>query len=179
MKTKKKNNLFTFLCSFVPGCAEMYMGFLKLGVSMLLTFAILAIGCPYVLNIDIIGVLAVIFWFYSFFHARHLASTSQEEFEQLKDNYIWEEFIDSKKLSNEKNNKILAWALIIVGALILWGFISDILRKFFSPAFLNPMLDAIPSVVLSIAIIYIGVMLIRGKKDELKDAFKEKSNGKK
>ena len=38
MKPKKKNKFFTFLCSFLPGAAEMYMGFMKMGISLLVVF---------------------------------------------------------------------------------------------------------------------------------------------
>ena len=40
MKPRKKNNFFTLVCSFCPGAAEMYMGFMKSGLSLLVVFAI-------------------------------------------------------------------------------------------------------------------------------------------
>lgn len=39
---KKKNAFMTFVFSFIPGCAEMYWGFMKNGVSLLALFAITA-----------------------------------------------------------------------------------------------------------------------------------------
>ena len=38
MVQKKKNKTFTFLCSFLPGAAEMYMGFMKNGLTLMLLF---------------------------------------------------------------------------------------------------------------------------------------------
>ena len=34
MKQQKKSKFFTFMFSFIPGAAEMYMGFMKQGVSL-------------------------------------------------------------------------------------------------------------------------------------------------
>ena len=38
MKTKKKNRFLTFCFSMLPGAAEMYMGFMKTGVSLMSLF---------------------------------------------------------------------------------------------------------------------------------------------
>ena len=40
MKQKKKNKFFTFIFSLLPGAAEMYMGFMKNGLSMMVMFFI-------------------------------------------------------------------------------------------------------------------------------------------
>ena len=52
MKTKKKNKFFTFCFSLFPGAGEMYMGFMKAGVSLMLLF-FLALLIPTVLRLDI------------------------------------------------------------------------------------------------------------------------------
>ena len=36
--TKQKKGLLLFLCSLVPGAGEMYMGFFKQGISIMLIF---------------------------------------------------------------------------------------------------------------------------------------------
>ena len=36
--TKKKSKFFTFCCSLIPGAGEMYLGFLKQGISIMTTF---------------------------------------------------------------------------------------------------------------------------------------------
>ena len=38
MKTKKKGKFLTFCFSMMPGAAQMYMGFMKMGVSQMLLF---------------------------------------------------------------------------------------------------------------------------------------------
>ena len=39
--TKKKNRLFTFFCSLIPGAGEMYLGFFKHGLSVMTLFFLL------------------------------------------------------------------------------------------------------------------------------------------
>ena len=41
MKTKKKSRFLSFCFSFLPGAAEMYMGFMKTGMSLMLVFFLL------------------------------------------------------------------------------------------------------------------------------------------
>ena len=38
MKQKKKSRFLTFIFSFLPGAAEMYMGFMKNGFSLMMIF---------------------------------------------------------------------------------------------------------------------------------------------
>ena len=45
MKQQRRNGFFTFIFSFMPGAAEMYMGFLKQGVSIMAIF-LLGIAIP-------------------------------------------------------------------------------------------------------------------------------------
>ena len=59
MKTKKKNRFFTFCFSLMPGAAEMYMGFLKTGLSLMVTFAA-AIVIASSLRMGVLSVLAVV-----------------------------------------------------------------------------------------------------------------------
>ena len=42
MKQQKKGKFFTFIFSFIPGAAEMYMGFMKQGVSLMADFNLLS-----------------------------------------------------------------------------------------------------------------------------------------
>ena len=77
---QKKGKVTTFLYSLIPGAAEMYMGFMKTGISMMAIF-ILCFVIPSVLRLnDVFILFAVLVWFYSFFHARNLASCDEEIF---------------------------------------------------------------------------------------------------
>ena len=89
MKQQKKNKFFNFMCSFVPGAAEMYMGFMKQGVSLMALFAVCIVGAAYGLQALFVPAIVLV-WFYGFFHARNIVALPEEEFQNLSDGFLWE-----------------------------------------------------------------------------------------
>ena len=179
MKPKKKNNLFTFLCSFIPGAAEMYMGFMKLGISLMGTFAFACALSAIGIANELFFFLVLIVWAYGFFHARNLASTSEEEFRTLQDHLIFEEFgeLTFRKLEGQKCRKWAAAAMIFIGLSVLWKNLSGFLYRLIPQSqwsTISPLINKCPEMVLSILIILIGIRLIRGKKAEIN----QEENGK-
>ena len=169
---QKRGRFTTFLCSLIPGAAEMYMGFMKKGISLMAIF-ILCFVIPSVLRVnDVFILFAVLVWFYSFFHARNLAACSAEEFKELEDTYVWSSFIEGKeiKITNPTLRKWGAIILIVYGLSQLWRSISRWIYQLI-PNHLwevgSMFVDEIPKVVVSIVIIIIGFRLIAGKKEEL------------
>ena len=114
MKTKKKSRFLSFCFSFLPGAAEMYMGFMKTGMSLMLVFFLLIAFSGWIQQ-TIIVLFDVVVWFYGFFHANHLAGLSDEEFAQVEDEYIFgmESFLGTKGYV-EKHQKWVAYGLIFV-----------------------------------------------------------------
>lgn len=172
MKQCKKNKLFTFICSFIPGAAEMYMGFMKQGVSLMSLFAA-SIIIPVTLRIsDVFMLGVVVFWAYGFFHARNVAAMDEEAFQALKDNYIWDGFLKEQnvQISNPAIRKWGAGFLILAGVVLLWNNLSDMLY-WVIPHYLweelSPIVDRLPQVFIAVVIIIAGMRLIAGKKEEL------------
>ncbi len=174
MLQKKKNKTLTFICSLLPGAAEMYMGFMKNGLTLMLLF-FASFMLPTVIGAgDIFMALVFVVWFFSFFHARNIANSEDDEFMQIKDRYIWEEFMGKTgiKLDSNKANKWIAAILIIIGASALWNSISDIAVRYIPESAWNeiyPVVSAVPGLVFAILVIIAGIMLIRGKKESLSD----------
>ncbi len=172
MEKQKKNKLFTFIFSFLPGAAEMYMGFMKTGVSMMSIF-FLSFIIPATLRIsDVFILFAGVIWFYSFFHARNLAACREEVFQNLPDEFIWNSFINGKTIefSNPTVKKWGANSLIIFGVILLWNNVTTILYQLIPDGILEylvPFIDRIPQTIISILLIMIGVQMIKGKKEEL------------
>lgn len=172
MMRQKKNKLFTFIFSCIPGAAEMYMGFMKNGISIMGIF-FLSIMIPAILRIsDAFIFFAILLWFYGFFHARNLAACKEEEFLSLPDEYIWESFMTGKKIqiSNPTLRKWGAGILIACGVVMLWQNLSKMLYGFIPEnmwLYFAPLVDMIPQVIVAIVIIIIGVKMIMGKKEEL------------
>ena len=84
---KQKHGFWVFIFSLIPGAGEMYMGFKKQGISIMLLFW----GAIALASITGLGWLAMflpVIWFYSFFNVHNLKSLSEEEFYSIDDNYI-------------------------------------------------------------------------------------------
>ena len=169
---QKRGKFQTFLCSLIPGAAEMYMGFMKKGIS-LMTIFILCFVVPYVLRVsDIFILFAVLVWFYSFFHARNLAACSEEEFQSLADEYIWTSFMEGRKIkiTNPSLRKWGAIVLIVYGVTQLWhtivGWIYHLIPDHMWQE-VYTFVDEVPQVLVALVIIIVGLKLIAGKKEEL------------
>lgn len=183
MKTKKKNKFLTFCMSCMPGAGQMYMGFMKMGLSLMLLFILTIIVTTW-MNIGAIASLCVVEWCYSFFHANHLAGLSDEEFENVKDEYLFGiDAFPGMKSFVEKYHKWVAYGLILIGISLLWNTMIDILRGILPEqySFITRTLwrigNYIPSLVLGGVIILLGVKLIEGKKMEKTEPEEKRIDG--
>ncbi|MCR4585421.1 MAG: hypothetical protein K5686_06805 [Lachnospiraceae bacterium] len=170
MKTKKRNGFWTLCFSFVPGCAEMYWGYMQMGMSLLLPF-MLMIMMAALLHMEEIIFLDVIIYVYAFFHARNMAHMSEEEVSQTADApiHILEGIVRPMDIIQGKKASLAAGILLIVfGA---YSLLKDLYIMIPMSAQLNSIfrniLDFIPQVAAGIAVILLGVWLIKGKKKEL------------
>lgn len=173
---KKKSRFWSFIWSFLPGAAHMYMGFMKMGISLMIGFLILC-AVVELMNIGGLIIFPIAMYIYSFFHANNLATLNDEEFYATKDQYLLGlEGLDSiEKMRvgiSQKYRKIAAAVLIVIGVIMLWNMGFDILVDIFG---LNNyylrmiryfMSDRMPRAVIGVAVIWIGISLIRGKKVE-------------
>ena len=175
MKQKKKNKFLTWILSFIPGAAEMYMGFMKKGISLMGLF-LLCIAVFGFFNMEIFVFVAILVWCYSFFHAGNIAASEEEVFASLQDDYIWTDFISEKnmQLVNPMIRKWGAWILIIFGVVVLWENLSHIIYRFIPDQMwdmIAPVINQIPEVAIALLLIFAGIRMIKGKKEELyKDA---------
>lgn len=163
--TKQKHGFLVFIASLIPGAGEMYMGFRKQGLSIMLlfwgTFALTS-----VINMGWIMLFLPILWFYSFFNVHNLKSLPEEDFYSVEDSYILhlDQFIGRKDSAFKKHRTVLAVLLILFGAAVLWNDITDILY-WILPSFISSVLSNIffrlPGIVIAIAIIAAGVYMLR------------------
>lgn len=169
---QKRGKFWTFLCSLIPGAAEMYMGFMKKGIS-LMTIFILCFVVPYALRVsDVFILFAVLVWFYSFFHARNLAACSEEEFQSLTDEYVWTSFMEGRKI-NITNPSLRKWGaivLILYGVTQLWHTVAGWIYYLIPDHMWQEVymfVEEVPQVLVALVIIIVGLKLIAGKKEEL------------
>ncbi|MDE6387687.1 MAG: hypothetical protein K2L82_07790 [Lachnospiraceae bacterium] len=174
---RKKSRFWSFIWSLVPGAGEMYLGFMKMGVSLMLGFMLL-IAIAAITNIGALSVFPIAMWFYSFFHANNLAGLDDQAFFEVKDRFLFglEEWNSIEKLGskmNEKKKKGVAAVFIVIGVLMLWqaafsllcdifGWDNVILREIYFF-----MRDDLPRFVVGFAIIWAGMVMIRGKKEDI------------
>ena len=174
MKPRKKNGFFTFIFSFMPGAAEMYMGYMKSGLSILVAFMapIMIAGILYGGNYLVI--ISAIIYVFAFFHARNLATAPIEEFEAYEDKYFWEELfrITPSKALPETYRKATAAVLITIGVIGIWTLFTENVLKFVDESYrqvARTVINAVPRFSISVIVIVLGILLIRGKKKELAD----------
>lgn len=171
MKAKKKNRFLTFCFSCMPGAGEMYMGFLKTGLSLMSIFLLSVFGLSYFRFEEFAVVIGVTMWFYSFFHANHLASLTDEEFAEVKDGYLFADGELSGQVAwASKYQKVVAGLLIAAGIIMLWNTATDMARSFLPEYVWRIMYtvgDYVPRIAVAFLIIVVGVKLIMGRKAQL------------
>lgn len=171
IKPRKKSGALTFCASFIPGAAEMYMGFFKSGISILLLFVISFIVPVVFILSDVFILVPMVVWLIAFFHARNIATCDDASFATVEDTYIWDEYMEDSfvKFKGTVARKWTAVAVILLGVSALWWEIAAILRDNLPDSvyrYIAPFVNEIPRVVIALAIIWVGVKLIQGKKVE-------------
>lgn len=182
---KKKNRFLLFCCSFIPGAGELYLGFMNMGLSLLMSFALLTVIVGFT-GIGILSFMPMVLWVYSFFHANNLGSLTDEQFYSMEDTYLFgfskTEVESIRQSLYGRYRKALAIILIILGFSMLWNVAIDVIHMTvgydFYERYILPYSSVIentlPQLVISIIIIWFGIRLIRGKKVEL-DILDEKN----
>lgn len=180
---KRKGGFRLFLSSCIPGCGEMYQGYMKRGLS-LLTIFFLIIAAAILMNFGELAVFLPLVWLYAFFDSYNLRGQTDEEVARNPDEYLFQS-VNWGKNKFQKRYQAVGWTLIIVGVLALCDMISD--------HFYNVMPEwayelcgyYLPRLIVTALIIALGVWFIRGprrKKEEPVpedfDAFKPPVQGK-
>ena len=172
-----KNGILTFLFAFIPGAGQMYQGYMKRGLSLILMCCAI---CMVAVLISPVAFLLIVVWMYSFFDTFNLraqiAVNTAPEDDYLvhfnpKDKRLVQMMLDSHKL--------VGWALIAFGGLIayeniLMNALNDLMWRwgkdnpFFRAFYL--VMDQLPQVVVCVVLIICGIWLVKGPKTSQKNA---------
>ena len=164
---RRKHGLLLFLTSCVPGCGEMYQGYMKRGMSILTIFCgIFALAV--FLEIGALAVLMLPVWLFSFFDSYNLRAQAEA------DAYLFGlSDMDSQRMSNllQKRHSLVGWGLVAVGVYIFYSTVADWVVDFFCQFFDAWWLDRVlsydvPRLAVTVGIIALGVWFIRGPKRE-------------
>ncbi len=166
----RKSKFWTFCISFMPGAGQMYQGFLKRGASFMLLF----FGEIFLSNMLYSNWLLFampVIWCYAFFDSLNISTLSNEEFSMLQDKYLFIEDGINFNINIDKIRIPAAVILIITGSYILLENMVYILENIFGvPLRLHiifRIMDYFPRFVFSVAIIFAGLYLIKGKKAQM------------
>jgi hypothetical protein len=167
---REKSKFLTFCFSLLPGAGHMYMGFMKLGLSLMAAFFFLIFFSSW-LNIWPLLFVAPLIWFYSFFDCMNKRYSTDEEFSHLEDNYLFslDEIVKIDRGIFKKHRKYTGIALVILGGYLIWNNIISSLYRFMPGrvfAAISSITRVAPQVIIGIAIIVVGLKLVSGKKKE-------------
>ncbi|MBP3205709.1 MAG: hypothetical protein J6M66_09860 [Lachnospiraceae bacterium] len=180
IKPKKRNGFWTFWFSFVPGCAEMYWGFMQAGVSLLIPFVSL-VFLAYLLNMEELMFLDAIVYLYAFFHARNMAHMTEEEVGLVEDggvNLLDGIGVSVQTLRKRFVAKAAGMFLIIFGVYeVMWAFYRSVPFPDWLNRYVRNALHGFPQMATATLLIVLGVKLIMGKKQELDRAFEKEAAG--
>lgn len=167
---KKKSKFLTFCFSMLPGAGHMFLGFMKMGLSLMAAFFFIIFLSSW-LNIGPLVFILPLIWFYSFFDCMNKRYSTDEEFLLLEDNYLFslEELVKIDKGILKKHRLFTGILLLLLGVYLIWNNILYSLSTYLPNEVYNAiyaMTRIAPQIILGVAIIAVGAKLISGKKKE-------------
>lgn len=167
---RKKNGFWNLCFSVIPGAGQMYQGYIKRGVSiMTIFFACIAI-CAF-LRIDEGLLCTPVIWFFGFFDSLHRNSLTDAERELLEDEYIFIPKEEMKTISLKGFRIPVAVLLIFFGGYSLLQIVVEELINagflFWDSTIVYMVRYNLSRMVFSFIIIFLGIHLIMGKKEEI------------
>lgn len=171
----RKNPFLLFLSACIPGCGQMYQGYMKRGVSIMSTFALI-IGLATWLYFGQLALALPVLWLYSFFDTYNIRR-ALENGSAAPDTYpLGLSHMDQEQLSRllAKRHSLIGWVLVILGLYGLWQAVADYFSDFLSDLFginFNWLIYQIPHLAILLAVIVLGVWFIRGPRHPADDGF--------
>jgi len=167
---REKNKFLSFVFSLMPGAGHMYLGFMKMGISLMAVFFFLIFLSSWLRIGPLLFVLPLI-WFYSFFDCMNKRYSTDEEFLLLEDNYLFslDELIKIDKGILKKHRLFSGLLLVFLGVYLICNNIIDSLAGYMPDALynvINNVSTVAPQIIIGVAIIVMGAKLIIGKKKE-------------
>lgn len=163
----KKNMVLTFICACIPGCGQMYMGYMKRGASLMFWFCAISALAALTYTEVILFALPVV-WAYAFFDTFNLRNLSPQQQQTMGDFFIpspaWlGKAGDNKWLENMRFGRIAGWVLIAIGVLVVYGNFWDLLYSYtwnLSPE-LAAWISRLPALVIAVVVIVVGLRMLR------------------
>ncbi len=163
----KRNGFLTFCFACIPGAGQMFLGFMKRGISLMtIFFGIIALAILF--RTDLLLFAVPVVWFYSFFDTMNKNALTIEELNELPDRFLWIEDEDLHLFSKQKFRMVVAVALIVIGVYSLLQMLWDILGEALGGEIPSWLYGGIfydgPRILFSVAIIAVGIYLMGVRK---------------
>ena len=167
---KRKHGLLLFIAACIPGCGEMYQGYMKRGMSILTVFCgIFALAV--FLEIGALAVLMLPVWLFSFFDSYNLRAQTEADATPADAYLFGLSDMDSRRMNDllRKRHSLVGWGLVILGVYVFYttaaDWVTDFFYQFFDAWWIGRILSYdVPRLAVTIFIIALGVWFIRGPK---------------
>lgn len=179
----KKNLLLSILFGACFGAGQMYLGMMRKGI-LIMSGASFMIFVAVITGLPELMFLLPVLWFYAFFDTLNCRNIPYEE-RIRQDRLVFRDFFISPEgaISDflKKRHVLIGWFLVGIGA---YSILNSVLRNFARIISENfgwyfwAIYSAIPRVIISLVIIYIGFKLVKtDRKDGDIQLFKGDKNG--
>lgn len=167
---KEKNKILMFISACIPGCGQMYQGYMKRGTSLMLAFCALIAVCSF-LYLGELALFLPVLWLYSFFDTYNLRAALRMGYDE-DDTWLFDFFsLDTQRFGSlmGKHHSLVGWALVLGGLYALYdtvlrGPIRNLLYSIGMDWLADTFFYTLPRMVGILLIIGLGVWFIRGPK---------------
>ncbi len=177
----KKNSFLTFIFAFFPGAGQMYHGYMKRGISFMSIFLLIVFIATF-LNIETLTIFLPIIFAVSFFDTFHIHNQTYDERQANADKYI----INIEKLFGDEYKTFFKIKHRTFGIALIWFGIFLIFNSTVFPIisklaysldlwWLDNIMGNIPTLVVSVLVIFIGTKMLKStsKKVNTEEKWKE------
>ena len=170
-----KHGFWMFVTSCLSGCGQMYQGYMKRGISLLvLFFALLAVAGFF--GIAPIAFFLPVVWAYAFFDSYNLRARIAAG-EPPEDAYLFGmSDMDSQQLHAllRKRHSIIGWVLVFLGVYMLYDTLLDRIGWIWGWDWLYNLLRYdVPRLALTVLVILLGLWFIRGPRNKREEDIPE------
>ena len=169
---REKHGLMLFITSCLSGCGQMYQGYMKRGLSLLLLFFTLLAVAGF-LSLAPVGLFLPVVWIYAFFDSYDLRGHLAAGTAQPDDYLFGLSEMDSRRMNEllRRRHSLIGWGLVGLGVYMIYDTVISRLGEWLHhigmPWVYRLMAYDLPRLVMTALIIALGLWFIRGprKKD--------------
>ena len=159
--------------SLIPGCGQMFMGFLRRGISFTFYF-ICGIILTVVTRVALFAAPTVLIYIYAFFDSMQLNWIPDEQFQDMQDGYFIPNWMADQPMNARWISKAVGITLVLSGILFFVNTIGltvfNTFEEYLPEGISNLIYNVaylLPSIIFCVIAMIVGMRLIRGKKKEI------------